>query len=155
MDAVTYPHASVVKEVGDRFVPLKLESAKNGDLARRLNLRWLPGVAVIDADGRPAHTSVGFLPPRDLVAELTFGRAIVAMGEKRYDDAHALFAAVADGATDRAPEALFWWGISRYRHTKDFAAAVREPWSRILARWPDSQWAHKVGYALGKPPAIS
>jgi len=151
MEAVTLPDDSVVREVADGFVPAKLESAKHADLARRLGVRWLPGLVVCDADERPAHVVIGYLPPDDLRAELCYGRAVVAMSEKRYDDAHALFSSVAEWpGAERAPEALFWWGISRFRQTKDFQGAVREPWTRILERWPKSQWARKVGYALGR-----
>ena len=34
---------------------------------------------------------------------------------------------------------------------KDFRAATREPWGRIVEGWPRSQWARKVGWALGSP----
>jgi TolA-binding protein len=152
MDTVTYPNDRVIAEMDRHFVPVRLESAKHGELARRLNVRWLPGLVVADADGRPAHVSIGFLPPDDVLVEMTFGRAINAMAAKRYDEAHALFQDVAgDPARERAPEALFWWGISRYRQLKDFSTAVREPWGRIAEGWPRSQWARKVGFALGKP----
>src|SRR5262245_51213954 len=120
MDAVTHPHADVQRELGERFVPVRLEAGKHGELARRMGTRWLPGLVVADADERPAHVQIGFLPPADLLVELDYGRAIHAMGEKRYDDAHALFRRVAETpAAERAPEAYFWWGISRYRQLKD------------------------------------
>ena len=153
MEAVTLPDESVIREIDENFVGAKLESAKHADVSRRMGVRWLPGLVVCDAEERLAHLIVGFLPPDDLVPEITFGRAIVAMGDKRYDEAHAAFAAVADRpGAERAPEALYWWGISRNRQMKDFDAAVREPWGRIVERWPKSQWARKVGYALGRPP---
>src|SRR2546428_2686147 len=119
MDTVTYPHESVIAEVSRNFVPCKLESAKNVELARKFSARWLAGVVVADADERPAHVSIGFLPPADFIDELRFGRAIAAMGQKRYDDAHSIFATVGSRGGERAPEALFWWGISRYRQMKD------------------------------------
>jgi len=153
MEAVTLPDQKVAAELSERFVAVKLESAKHPDLARKMGVRWLPGLIVSDAEERPSHLVVGFLPPDDLIPEVTFGRAIAAMGAKRYDEAHEAFAAVADWPdADRAPEALYWWGISRNRQLKDFDAAVREPWGRIVERWPRSQWARKVGYALGLPP---
>ncbi len=151
MDAVTYPDPAVEKEISERFVPARLESAKHIELSKKLNVRWLPGLVVTDADERPAHLVVGFLPPRDLLPELTFGRAILAMGEKRYDEAHELFRQVADApGAERAPEACYWWGISRVRQKKELDAA-KEPWRRIVERWPESQWARKVGYLLGHP----
>lgn len=156
MDTVTYPHPSVIASLMNQFVPCQLESGKNAELARKLGIRWLPGLVIVDKEERPAHSVVGFLPPSDLLVELSYGRAILAMGAKRYDEAHALFAEVArtEGA-ERAPEACFWWGISKYRQTKDFSQSVKEPWGTILERWPKTQWARKVGYALGVPPLLA
>lgn len=151
MDTVTYPDAAVAREIEGRFVAAKIESGKQPDLARSLGIRWLPGLAVVDADGRAASVQTGFLPPGDLLPELAFGRAIFAMGQKRYDEAHALFQELLGQLeAERAPEAAYWWGISRFRQTKDFAASMREPWGEILRRWPRSQWARKVGWALGR-----
>jgi TolA-binding protein len=152
MEAVTLPDESVNREIERSFVAAKLESARHAEVSRRMGVRWLPGLVVCDADERLAHLVVGFLPPGDLIPELTFGRAIVEMGAKRYDEAHAAFAAVAETDAERAPEALYWWGISRNRQLKDFDAAVREPWGAIVKHWPKSQWARKVGYALGLAP---
>ncbi len=152
MGTVTYPDPTVIERLRDSFVPCKLESTKAGDLPRKMNARWLPGLIVAGADERPAHVQVGFLPPQEFLVELDFGRAILAMGEKRYDDADRLFQAVADATpggrtAERAPEAIYWQGISRYRRSKVFADCT-ERWSTIVARWPDSQWARKTSYAL-------
>jgi TolA-binding protein len=152
MDAVTHPDERVRVEVAEHFVPVKLESARHGEVSRHMNVRWLPGLVIADAAERPAHVSIGFLPPPDLLTELTFGRGIVAMGEKRYDEAHALLSSVAATPdAERAPEALFWWGVSRYRQSKDFRAAVEEPWTKIVEGWPRSQWARKVAWMVGRP----
>ena len=145
---MTYPNEKVARELNDRFVPCKVESAKHPELAKRLAVRWLPGLAVIDStDERPASIAIGFLPPEDLLAELTFGRAIAAMAQKRYDDAHALFREIAENPTaDRAPEAYYWWGVSKYRQTKDLQASLLELWPNILEKWPKSPWARKVAF---------
>jgi hypothetical protein len=152
MGAVTYPNPDVVRELSEHFVPVRIESAKQPEHARRMNVRWLPGLVVAGADERPANVVVGFLPPSDLLPELTFGRAIAAMGEKRYDEAHTLLEQVAGTkGAERAAEALYWLGVSRYRQSKDFMGSIREPWGRIVETWPGSQWARKVGFAVGKP----
>ncbi len=143
---MTYPNESVAKRLSEEFVPAKVESARNADLARKLGIRWLPGLVVTDEHERPAHAVVGFLPPEDLHVELTFAQAILAMGQKRYDDADALFRKVAESDAERAPEAAYWWGVSRYRQTKNFFPAIDEPWGLLRRRWPASQWARKVGY---------
>lgn len=145
---MTYPNEKVARELSEKFVPCKLESAKHPDLAKRVGVRWLPAMTVIDsADERPASLAIGFLPPEDLLVELTFGRAIAAMAQKRYDDAHSLFQEIAENPTaDRAPEAYYWWGVSKYRQTKDLQASLLTLWPPILERWPKSQWARKVAF---------
>src|SRR5579859_1177427 len=102
MGAVTYPDPKVIEELNAHFVPVKLESAGNAEISRKMNVRWLPGLVVCDADERLAHLQIGFLPPADLLPELTFGRAILAMGAKRYDEADRLFGAVAESDAERA-----------------------------------------------------
>lgn len=145
---MTYPEAAIIEHVQGHFVPVKLLGAEHRELAKGFNLRWFPGLVVAGADGRPAHTVVGFLPPADLVSELDYGRAIHAMTTKDYATANALFQKLSDDVeAERAPEAAYWWGISKMRETKDPAAGLG-PWKLIPERWPASQWTRKVAYAL-------
>lgn len=148
MGTVTYPDAAVIEELDRNFVACKLESAKAPDLTRKMGVRWLPGLVVADPTERPAHVQMSFLPPADLLVELDFGRAIAAMTRKRYELAHELFSRVAEHPTaERAPEAWYWWGISRFRQSKDFADC-QEMWARIAERWPGTLWERRVSYAL-------
>jgi len=148
MGTVTYPSPRVIEELNRSFVPCRIESAKAPELARKMNVRWLPGLVVADAAERLAHQQIGFLPPADLLNELDFGRAIALMTRKHYPEAHALFLEVAArAATERAPEAWYWLGISRYRESKRFEDC-QDAWRRIAERWPGTQWARRVEYAL-------
>jgi TolA-binding protein len=148
MGTVTYPDPRVIEALNRQFVPVKLESAKHGEVARKMNVRWLPGLVVAGADERPASVQVGFLAPQDLLGELSFGRALVAMGGKDYDQAHQAFREVVEApGAERAPDAWYWWGISAYRQSKDFADCV-ERWAEIPRRWPGTPWARRVEYAL-------
>ena len=54
MGAVTYPHPEVERELSAHFVACRIESAKQPELARQMGVRWLPGLVVAAADGRPA-----------------------------------------------------------------------------------------------------
>ena len=105
---------------------------------------------------RSTHSTVGFLPPDDLLHELDYGRAIHAMATREYATANGLFDALsAQHDAERAPEAAYWWGVSRMRETKQPDTAL-EPWQRILDHWPDSQWARKIRYAVpGAAPTES
>ena len=88
------------------------------------------------------------MPPADLFAELDYGRAIHAMTTKKYETANSLFDKLSNNTdAERAPEATYWWGISKMRETKDPTTALA-PWKLIGERWPSSQWSRKVAYAL-------
>mgnify|MGYP002813856891 CR=1 FL=1 len=138
----------MIQELNERFVAVKIESAKAPDLARRMNARWLPGLIVAGADERPANVQIGYLDPADLRTELDFGRGLIAMGSKAYAVADAAFSAVTQRShAERAPDAWYWWGISAYRQSKNFAGC-QEHWAKIVARWPESLWTRKVSYAL-------
>lgn len=146
---MTYPNDEVIAYIHQNFVPVKLLGADNRELTKGFNVRWFPGIVVAGADRRATHVSIGFLPPEDLISELDFGRAIHAMTTRDYELANELFDRLASTDADRSPEATYWWGISRMRETKDPGAGT-EKWKLIPERWPATQWARKVEYALAE-----
>lgn len=134
--------------LADCFVPVKLVSAENVELARSMGVRWLPGLAIVDADGRQHHGWVGFMVPDDYIAELTFGRAMAAMAHKDYHAASMLFTRVTvHGSGERAPEALYWQGVNEMRRKKE-PRAYDQAWKDLVSRYPDSVWRRKVDFIL-------
>ncbi len=149
MDAETYSSEDLGNWIEERFVPVRLESVEHREASRAHQVRWLPGVVVSDAEGRSHHTSIGFLPPDDLTAELAFGRGHALMAGKRYEEASTSFEEVSRRMPtgDRAPEAIYWRGVNELRRTKDFGAALRA-WKSIVDDHSGSTWATKIGWML-------
>jgi len=142
---VTYPDPTVSSLVNEHFTPVKLDSGEQFKLMRQLGLRWLPGAAIVDAKQRVHHHWVGFLPPELYAVELAFGRAMSAFGNKQLDQAIELFEALVESApeSERAPEALYWQGVTRYRSSGELSEANRS-WGRVVEAYGSSLWARKV-----------
>ena len=97
------------------------------------------------------HTSVGFLPPREFLAQLEFGIARVDFNRGNYAGASARFKAVVAQYPECvcAPEALYWLGVSEYKRTGS-ADDMKKVWLELLEKYPDSAWAKKAGFIKDK-----
>ena len=62
MEQDTFTDEEVQKRVED-FVALKIDVDQQQDMARRYGVRGLPTTMVIDAEGQPVATAVGYLDP--------------------------------------------------------------------------------------------
>lgn len=69
LDAKTFPDADVVKHAA-QFVPVQIDTDQNRDLAKKFNIRALPTIAFIDADGEIAESTLGFKDAKKFVALL-------------------------------------------------------------------------------------
>lgn len=62
MDRNTFADANVQKRVAD-FVPLKIDVDRQSEIAQRYGIEGLPTTMVIDTEGKPVTTAVGYLDP--------------------------------------------------------------------------------------------
>lgn len=145
LDAVTYPVATIVTTVSDRFVPVKIDSHAQRSVAARFHLLWTPTLVAIDAHGAVLRTVIGFLPPAELAAELGVMEALWDLRRGRPDDARALLQAVRRDHAGAAvvPEAHYWEGVAAYRqsHDKEDLWAV---WRELLVAYPGSAWSKRT-----------
>ncbi len=142
---MTYPDQRVGAAVSEHFTACKLESGENYPVMKRLGIRWLPGIVLTDGKERVHHSWVGFLPPEPYLVELLFGRGMAAFGSKQLEAAEQHFETLVaeTPGSERAPEALYWQGVSRYRQSGELADANRS-WARMVETYPQSLWARKV-----------
>ncbi len=135
--------------IADNFVPLKLISTDAREATRHYGVRWLPAFLVLDAEGVCHHKVIGYLSPDDLRAELLFGAGLFHIAAKQYDAACQSFESIERQLPQAAqlPEALFWWGVTRVRQTKDFAQGLRV-WERLVQGHPDSLAARKISFVF-------
>ena len=142
---MTYPDPAVARAVSGRFVPLRLHLSH--PRVRDLNLLWLPTVYVLDHRGVVHGRSVNQLPPADFLDTLDLGEAHARLKQ-------AGQAAVAAGLLREAlarrddgplhPELLFLLGIADYFAGEHDHAGRDQVWAGLVARYPDSVWAHRV-----------
>ena len=149
-----YPDPRVVRFVTDYFIPVRIhvrdQAADWKRLGERYGVQWTPTVLVADSPGEERHRVEGFLPADDFLAQLELGRAKVAFSAGQFDEAQRRYRAIVDRYpnTEAAPEALYWAGVSRYKHTSD-PSALADTARQFRERYQDSSWAKKSSVWAG------
>jgi len=112
---------------------------------RRFDAVWTPTILVLDPAGKERWRIEGYLPKRELHAQLAMGLARIPALRKRWAEAEPLYAHIVEnfGDTLVAPEALYWRGISAYQVTRDHTSLERMALERT-SRFPGSEWAVKA-----------
>jgi TolA-binding protein len=144
-----YPDPRVAQFVTQHFVPVRVHVKDQKDEFRRLGERfdsqWTPTTLVIDDSGTERHRIEGFLPADDFLGQLALGAAKAAFARKDYPAAEQLYRDIVRTypASDAAPEALYWAGVSKYRATND-PSALGETAGAFAQQYQDSSWAKKA-----------
>jgi hypothetical protein len=140
-----YPEPRVDQLVRENLIPVRIKVRENPQAMERFNVQWVPTIVLLGADGREHHRIEGFLDTEDFLAQLTLGLAKIAFALQEWDQASQRYEEVLDRfpATDAAPEAQYWRGVTRYKATND-AAALGETARAFQERYADSTWARKA-----------
>ncbi|MHC4197977.1 MAG: tetratricopeptide repeat protein, partial [Planctomycetota bacterium] len=137
--------------INESFIPVKLHIGESGDLVKEYEVVWTPTIVVAGADGTAYNASVGFLPPKEFLAQLGFGIAKVYFNRNKYAEAIKGFEQVVEQypECDCTPEAMYWLGVSSYRLSGS-ADGMTAVWQELVEKYPDSLWAKKVSFIEGK-----
>jgi TolA-binding protein len=144
-----YSDPRVIDFITRHFVAVRVHVKHNGEafkeLGDRFDAHWTPTILIADATGAERHRIEGFLPVDDLLSQLSLGVAKAAFSRKDYAAAERLYREVVDRypATEAAPEAQYWTGVSRYRATND-AGALKATAQAFGERYQESAWAKKA-----------
>jgi len=144
MDAVTYPHSSVVEFMQKYMVPLKV-SFDAQPLATDFNIKWTPTLITLDPAGKEHHRTIGFLSPPELIPSLMLGMAKCQFDSEQMKEAISLLEKVLAEfpRSDSAPEAIYLLGVSRYKLTHD-AKPLKEAYARLQSEYPSSEWTKRA-----------
>lgn len=143
-----YPDDKVVRFVTENFIPARVHLREQAEDFKRFGDRfgahWTPAILELDPDGTERFRVEGFLEAPELLAQLTLGLGKAAFASSRWDDAERRFREVLSRylASDAAPEALYWAGVSRYRATGD-AKALADTAAAFGERFQETTWAKK------------
>lgn len=110
----------------------------------RFGAHWTPTLVFLAADGDERHRFEGYLPADEFLAQLKLAAGHIAFADKDWKKAERHFEDVVreSSATDAAPAAAYWAGVTRYKATGD-ATALREADARLRKQFPQSTWAKK------------
>jgi hypothetical protein len=140
-----YPEPRVDQLVRENLIPVRIQVRENPQAMERFNVQWTPTIVLLGSDGKEQHRIEGFLDTEDFLAQLTLGLAKIAFARQEWDRAAERYGEVLDRfpATEAAPEAQYWRGVTRYKATND-AAALGETARAFKERYADSTWARKA-----------
>ena len=144
MGAVTYPSEAVARFVDFNFIPVQIQ-VTNTELMQQYAVSWTPTILVLDADGKEHYRSVGFLAPEEFIATFLVGKGRYYLDTDQFPEAKAMFEEVISQSTkaNAVPEAIFFRGVSRYKHTHD-PKPLREAYDTLKEKYPQSEWAKRA-----------
>lgn len=144
MGAVTYPTEAVAKFVDFNFVPVQIQ-VSNTALVQQFGVSWTPAIMVLDADGKEYYRSVGFLAPEEFIATFQVGKGRYYLDTDQFTEAEAMFeeALTQSPQANAIPEAIFFLGVARYKHTHD-PKPLREAYETLTAKYPQSDWTKRA-----------
>jgi hypothetical protein len=154
-----YADPRVAAFINDHFTPVRVHVRDQANdfkrLGDRFNAHWTPTILVIDPKGEEHHRIEGFLPVEDFLAQLTIGVAHAARARDDFANAERWYREVLEKypATESAPEALYWAGVSQYKATND-PAPLAETATQFANRYQTSSWAKKAS-VWAKPAQTS
>ena len=142
---MTYPDPRVEEALNRDFVPVRINTQDQPEIARRFSLMWSPALIGLDRRGFLLRQTAGYLPPGEMLAELAFIRGLHHLRRARPRRALEIFCAIADDFPRSAvvAEAAYWEGIAAYRASKD-KEDLWAVWRRLIADHPDTLWAAKT-----------
>jgi hypothetical protein len=131
-------------------VPARAHVKEQPEAFERFGAQWTPTILIVDPGGTERHRIEGYLPAPDFLAQLRLGLAHAARARNDWGEAERLYRELADDATatDVAPEALYWAGVSKYKGTGD-PTALGETAAAFKTRFTDSAWAKKASVWSG------
>jgi TolA-binding protein len=136
--------------LAQNFVSLKVNVKDQRDLAKKLRVLWTPTTFAAMPDGAVLHQTIGWMPPDDFIAEFSYGLARASLEARDFETASRLLreSVARSPRHDRAPEAMYWLGVSEFRRTNGIDAA-KVAWKELTEKRPESAWAGRVGWLLG------
>lgn len=137
----------VAQSVHDVAVPVQVNVMADRPLTKKMRAVWTPTFLFVDGEEVEQHRFMGFYPPDEFAAQVQTAAAKDAFAKGRYDEALKRYSGIVErlGATDAAPEALYWTGVCEFKLTKD-AAKINEKCRAVVQRYPNHIMAKKLAF---------
>ncbi len=144
MDTVTYPDKAVTDFVNQTVVPLRIP-ADSEPLATQFGIKWTPALIILDWEGKEHSRTVGYLTVEEFIPSVLLGISKMYYDFDKYPETLALLDRIITtfSATDSAPAAIFWKGVTGYKHTHD-PKPLRQAWDQLSGAYPGNMWTKRA-----------
>ncbi len=143
MGTVTYPEATVVATLEDRFVGCQINTQDGtGDaVVERYRQVWTPDLRVLDADGFELYGWNGYLPPYEFLAQLLVGQGHAYLRLHDEPGAESIFGDVLTRfpTSQVAAEAQYFQAVAAYKRSHE-GGELAKGWHHLRTKYPDSAW---------------
>jgi len=149
MDTVSYPHPKVSAFFARYLVPVRVLISSH-PLPKQFKVQWTPTLVTLDETGEEHHRTVGFLAPEDLVPSLMLGIGKAYFDREMFGESETMLQHLLAEypRSDAAPEATYYLGVSRYKHTHQ-VEELKQTIAAIQQNFPHSEWAKRASvYSL-------
>jgi thiol-disulfide isomerase/thioredoxin len=153
MEEATFRDPDVIDYLNQHFVGVQLNTTDDAAETRARLVAWTPTAFVEHHHGGTLRSWVGYLPPREFLAELELSHALHELRSANpaaaRDRLHRLTERHADAFA--VPEAIYWEGVAAYRERK-----VKDDlwpiWRELVRRFPSSPWTAKTTLLIEDGP---
>lgn len=147
LEKATFPEEAVAREVAELAVPVQVNVLQDRERTKQHRVPWTPTFLFLDADGVEQHRFIGYLPPDEFSAQVHLAGARDAFAKGKYEDALNRYGRIVEkfGATDAAPESLYWTGVCSFKLTKK-VEDIYEKCREVVKRYPGHIWAKKLAF---------
>lgn len=148
MDAVTHSKEEIIQLITELFIPIRVDSLKESELSKLFRVDMTPVYIATDSKEKALYRWSGFSGAEDFNHTLRLMKAAADMDRRDYDSAIEQLSVVVESSRSLStPDALYLFGVARYKKSGDFQQAV-EQWRRLKLAYPNHPLIKKVEYAL-------
>ena len=148
MDAVTHSKEEIIQLITQLFIPVRIDSVKESELSKLFRVDMTPVYIATDSKQKELYRWSGFSSAEHFQQTLRVMRAAADMDRRDYDAAIKQLSTVVESPRSLStPDALYLFGVARYKKSGDFQQAV-EQWRRLKLAYPTHPLIKKVEYAL-------
>ena len=141
LDAVSWQDEKVIQVVTDWFIPLRINSQKQGEVFKKYGVTWTPTIVVLDAEGKEHYRFTGFLPPLELCARMILDGAKAEMNLQNHSLVIKCFDEIIQKypGTFAVPEAIFYLAVTQFLSGHE-AKFLKEGLEQLRKEFSDSEW---------------
>lgn len=140
----TLTDGTVITLLEREFSPVMVNTVVDKDTVQKFHVDWTPAFIVLDEQGHELERFVGYLPARELEAQLQLSKGLALFHMERNEEAIALFDEMIDKfpESELIPEAEYFLGAASTKVQGDNVRMVEI--SHILTeKYPDSIWTKR------------